>query len=357
MAIPAQQARELFTKKLISVYEEVPAPKMFLKNFFRTSVSETKEISVEVFRSNEKIAVDISRGASSNRNKMSKSTERIILPPYYDESTDVTDIEAYDAIAGRGGTPANVGRFIAAVAPKVRMLRDTITRAYELQASQALFDGIVQLKANTNIDYKRKAGSKVDKTASGYWVPANATVDPRKDLEAGCNFIRQNSRYQGGVYNAIMGSQAFAAMTTMPIFKDDANFRRVDYVNITGPLRNAENGIYHGTISAGGYQVNLWTYDEVYDDGSGNIVRYVPDNKVTLIPDNASFDFGFGGTPAVFNTGNAQLPQMIQPVRGEYNIYDIVDPYGMAHNFGVRSAGVAILTAVDQVYTVQVLAS
>lgn len=356
MAIPAQQARSIFTKELIRIYDQVPTPSMFLKNFFTTHTTESKEVSVEVFRGTEKVAVDIMRGSRGNRNAVSKSTERIYKPPYFDEEENATSISGYDELAGKSGTNAGLGRFIAGMAPKLQMLRDKITRAYELQASQALFDGIIQLNSGDNIDYKRKAGSLVDKDVSDYWVASNTTVSPLDDLEAGCQFIRKNGKYSGGVFNAVMGTEAFNAMLTMPLFKEKADFRRVNIVDINGPLRNSEGGNYHGTVNAGAYTVNIWTYDEYYNDPStGTLTAYVPTNKVLLLPNTPSFDFAFAGTPYVFETGNPAMPQVVRSERGEYNLYDYVDQYGSAHIFGVRSAGVAILTAVDQVYTVQVL--
>lgn len=356
MAIPAQQARSIFTKELVRIYDQVPAPTMFLKNFFRTSTTDAKEVSVEVFRGTEKVAVDIMRGSRGNRNAVSKSTERIYKPPYYDEPVDATSIDAYDDLAGKANTTAGLGRFIAGMAPKLQMLRDKISRAYELQASQAFFDGIIQLNSGDNIDYKRKAGSLVDKGGSGYWVPANSTVSPLDDLQAGCQFIRKNGKYSGGVFNAVMGTEAFNAMLAMPLFKEKADFRRVNIVDINGPLKNNEGGNLHGTVNAGSYTVNIWTYDEYYNDPStGTLTPYVPANKVLILPNTPSFDFAFAGTPYVFDTGNAAVPQIVRTERGEYNPYEYVDQYESAHIFGVRSAGVAILTAVDQVYTVQVL--
>jgi len=98
--IAITDARNLFTKKLVAVYLEQPRVFGFLRSFFKTDESDTKEVSIEVQRGTEKEAVDVMRGTEGNRNNMSKSTEKIFVPPYFREYFDATELDLYDRMFG-----------------------------------------------------------------------------------------------------------------------------------------------------------------------------------------------------------------------------------------------------------------
>ena len=102
MNISTTDARALFTKMLVDVYRERTTPTSFLRSFFKVKEGRTKEVSIEVQRGTEMIAVDVERGTEGNRNKFSKSTEKIFVPPYYREYFDATDLDLYDRMFGTG---------------------------------------------------------------------------------------------------------------------------------------------------------------------------------------------------------------------------------------------------------------
>lgn len=356
-----QQAKQLYTKKLIRVYTDQVRPLSLLRSFFRVTETDARQVSVEVQRGTEKVAVDVLRGTNGNRNQISRSTERIVEPPLYDEFLDATSLDTYDEFFGTSqGTPAakTAAQFISSAASKLALIRNKIDRAYELQCSQALVDGIVQLKNGDNIDYKRKAASLVDLGAGSYWSTANAsTADPFADMKNAANFLRNTGKARGGTFNVIMGGNAYDAFLAMEKVRAEGDIRRFDLINIKGPERNAVGGELHGVFSAGAYNFRIWTYPEVYQDTGGTQVDYIPQNKVIVLPEMTNFDLGFGATPQVMDlpTGSA-FNSAVRQKKGAFTMYDYVDRRKATHTMGVRSAGIAILTAVDQVYTVQVLA-
>jgi len=356
-----QQAKQLYTQALVAVYTDQTAPLSFLRSFFKDSTSDTKLVSVEVQRGTEKVAIDVVRGTNGNRNSISRSTERIIEPPMYDEFLDATSLDAYDNYFGAGAstpTASTAARFLNSAGSKLALIRNKIERAYELQASQALFDGIVQLKNGDNIDYKRKAGSLVDLGAGSYWSAANAaTADPLADFKNAGDFLRNVGKMRGGVLNVVLGGDAYAAMLQMDKFKETSDLRRIDLVDITGPVQNSVGGVLHGEVSAGNYKVRLWTYPEVYTDANGDQQDYVPQNKFLALPEMTNFNLAYAATPVVMDLPtNSAFNSAVRQKKGKYNMYDYVDKRKATHNMGLRSAGIAILTAVDQVYTAQVLA-
>jgi hypothetical protein len=346
--ISTTDARGLFTKKLIDVYKERTAPTAFLRSFFTVKEEVTKELSIEVQRGTEKIAVDVERGTEGNRNQFTRSTEKIFIPPFYREYFDATQLSLYDRLFGSEAIDAGIfNAFLEQVADKLRMLQDKIERSYELQCSQVLETGIVTLNAATNIDFKRKTASKVDLGAGNYWAAAN--VDPSTSIEAGCNFLRQVGKAQGGTYNMIMGSSALVDLISNEKIQKRADIKNFSLDSVLAPQRNSVGASLHGQISAGSYRVNLWAYPEFYDNTSGVSTPYVNPKKAILLPEAPKFVLGFAAVP--------QLVTELGARKGAYIISDYKDERNASHIFDIKSAGVAIPTAVDQIYTMQVVAS
>ena len=145
-------------------------------------------------------------------------------------------------------------------------------------------------------------------------------------------------------------------MKEMPLFKDVANLRRVEQVIMAKGAQTAVGGVPQGIVTSGAFTFSLWTYPETYDE-AGTATNYVPDNKVALMPERPAFTLAYAGLPHVFDMPKGSVvPQAFKTVKGAYQMYSNVDTNRMTHQFGVRSRGVAVLTGVDQVYTLQVLA-
>lgn len=350
MNISTTDARALFTKMLIDVYKERTTPTSFLRSFFPAKESPTKELAIEVQRGTEKIAVDVMRGTEGNRNSFSLSTEKIFVPPYYREYFDATEIDLYDRLFGSGDIAANIfSAFVDRVADKLRMLQDKIERSYELQCAQVIQTGIVELANGINIDFKRKAASMVDLNGTtGYWSVANH--DLYVDLETGGNFMRQKGKSTGGTFNTIMGSSAFTTMLKNSVFIQRQNLFNMALDMVAPPQRNSVGAAFHGELTAGSYKFRVWTYPEFYDNASNVSTPYIDPTNVILLPENPRFVLGFGAVPRLLKDG-------APAVQGQYIFGEYMDERNTAHIMDIKSAGVAIPVAVDQIYTMKVVAS
>jgi len=350
MNISTTDARGLFTKTLIAVYKERTAPMSFLRSFFKVSESSTKQISIEVQRGTEKIAVDVARGTEGNRNSFSLSTEKIFVPPYYREYFDATELDLYDRLFGSTEIDAGVfSQFLESVAEKLMMLQDKIERAYERQCAQVFETGIVTLKNGTNIDFKRKAASLVDLgSGPGYWTVSGHDV--YKDFENAGDFLRRTGKSQGAVLNAILGSEAWNEFLKNSEVRTRNDIKNISLDSIHAPQRNSVGATLHGQISAGSYLVNLWSYNEVYNDPDTNVITpYINGKKVIVLPENPNFKLAFAAVPRLIKAG--------QPVvKGAYIIGEYQDDRNVAHIMDIKSAGVAVPVGVDQIYTMQVKA-
>lgn len=348
MNISTTDARPLFTKMLVDVYKERPQVTGFLRSFFMDKIESTKELSIEVQRGTEKIAVDVIRGSIGNRNTFGKSSEKVFIPPFHREYFDATELSLYDTLFGSTSIDDGVfTAFLEQVAEKMGMLQDKIERAHELQCAQVLLTGVVQLVNGTNIDYKRKAASLVGNTAGNTWL--TDTVDPNASLKAGAEFIRTKGKGQGSVYNVILGSTALDHYLGNAIVQSRADIRNFSLDDIREPQRNSVGGVLHGQVSAGAYKFRLWSYPEYYDTKTVENVPYIDPKSIVILPEAPRFKMGFAAVPQLVTNG-------ISARKGKFIFGDYVDERQSTHDFDVKSAGLAIPVAIDQIYTEKVVA-
>lgn len=348
--IATTDARGLFTKTLIDVYRERAVPTAFLRSFFPTDESVTKEISIEVQRGTEKVAVDVVRGTEGNRNTFTKSTEKIFIPPLYREFFNAaTELSLYDRAFGSSQTDSGLFAALAQEgAEKLMSLKDKIERAYEKQCSEVFETGIVTLRNGINIDFKRKAASVVDLNASsGYWT--TGSNNPYTAFQTACEFIRQKGKSQGGTFNAIFGTQAWNALLANTTFKDRQDLISLQLDSVRPPQRDSVGAVLHGTITAGSYKINCWTYPEFYDNADSVSTAYVNEKKVIVLPENPRFKLSFAAVPQLLEEGQP-------PKKGAYLIGEYRDPRKVAHDIDIQSAGVALPVAVDQIFTMKAIA-
>lgn len=347
--ISTRDAQGLFTKYLVDIYKERPQTTSFLRSFFPAKVTNTLEVSIEVQRGTEKVAVDVTRGTDGNRNSISKSTEKIFIPPYYREYFDMTQLDLYNRLWNSTMIDAGMfDQYTEQVADHVAMIQAKVDRAYELQCAQVLQTGIVQLTAGTNIDFKRKAASLVDLGSGNYW--SGSAVDPATTFINAGDFLRKVGKAQGGTFNVIMSQTAFNAFVNNTQVQTRAWIRNFHLDNIVTPQRDSVGATFMGEYAAGSYKFLLWTYAEFYEDANGNLTPYVTDGLVTFLPTVTHFRMAFAAVPRLMGAGGTMN------VPGQYILDQYVEPRQTAHIMDLKSAGVAIPTAVDQIYTARVLA-
>lgn len=353
--ISLAQARQIFTQELSSYYREINVPKSFLRSFFTDKEKSSKLVSIEVRRGTEKVAVDVQRGTEGNRNTFSKSSMKVFEPPYYREYFDMTDLDFYDAMVSNNGTVsvATFNEWLGEAADNVMELQFKIERAYELQCKQVLETGVVTTKDGDNIDFKRKAASLVANGAGNTW--ATSTVDPIASLKAGAEFLRTKGKASGGVFNVIMGSTALSNFLNNEIIQKRSDIRHFSLDSVRAPQRNALGAALHGEVSAGAWMIRVWSYPEYYDTSSSDNNPYVDPKKIIMLPEAPKFDMTFAAVPKLMGD-NSDEGAGLAGQRGAYMISEYLDKRKTAHIIDVKSAGLAIPVAVDQIYTEQVVA-
>lgn len=356
--IPIVQARELYTNDLIDVYKSRPKPTGFLRALGKEKESSTKYVSIEVSRAYEAIAVSVERGSEGNRNKMAASSSKTFEPPYFREYYDITELSHYDAMYSGNYASISSGSysdFIDEGADQMGLLQDKIDRAYEKQFADFLQTGTIDLigvEESVLIDYKRKASSMVALTSGNTW----ADVDPVISLQTGCVFLRTVGKSTDATFMCIMDDLSLMALINSTQVQNRGKIFNYALDLLSMPIRQASGYTIHGAISVGSWTVVLATYPQYYDAPvyTGSVITsmvstpYINPKTAILIPMNPEFLMSFAAVPQLIGPG-------MQPAKGKYLFGNYVDPRLSKHVFDVKSAGVAIPKAVDQIYTIQTL--
>jgi hypothetical protein len=354
MPITLNQHRAGITQTLIDTFSDSKEPKQGLQAFFPTKTTSTKLVSIEVERNSLKVAVDVQRCTDPNRNTFSKSTEKIFQPPYFNESFDFTACERYDVTFGSGNPPTKVdaGMLIRDAQGKIKSIKDMITRSTEIQRASALQYGVVFTKNGDNIDYRRRAGSMVVLAGANKWdVPA--TSNPLADLKTGMKFIRSKGKSGASTINAIFGDNAFENLLVSESLTKQAAWLKINRFEINMPQFDEVSGmVFQGQLATGDYKVNVWTYNETYEDPADGVEKpYIEENNVVLVANDFKGWTAFAGVPAIM--GDNASGQYVAPMEGEFYVRDIIDQVKMAWNFIVSSAPLAVVVSVDRVYTIK----
>lgn len=352
--ITLNQHRAMVTQTLIATFTDEQAPKEGLAAFFPSKTTATKLISIEVERNGQKVATDVQRCTDPNRNTFSRSTEKIFEPPYFNESFDFTACERYDVTFGKGNSPTVIDAqiLIRSAQSKVQSLKNMIIRAIEIQRAQVLQYGVVTLKNGDSIDFKRKAASMVTLAGVNKW-DAPATSKPLADLKLGMTFLRQKGRSGASTVNAVFGDVAFENLLISESITAQAEWTKINRFEINMPqFDNVSGMVFHGQLSTGDYKVNVWTYNETYEDPNDNVEKsYIEANNVVLIANDFKGFTAYAGVPAIL--GNMVTGQYVAPIEGEFYVRDIIDQVRMAWNFIISSAPLVVPVSVDRMYTIK----
>jgi len=338
-------------------------PTMFLSSMFQSpdsNKSDTIKIVFDIKRDDEDLAVDVIRGTGGRGNASKRFTTKEYEPPVYDEFSNVNENERLSRLFGRTEFDQNtMADIVAAITDDQVRLQEKINRAIEKQASDAFFLGQVPLINSDTIDFKQKVSHQI--TPPIAW--SNSSGVPIDNLSGGSKLNRKDGKTE--TTDAIFGESALRLLFNNNQFKEEADFRRVDRVNIAPPMMNAEGANYHGNLSLDDYVINIWTYPQYYKvpvgfglPNEGELVPYIPTDKVWLGNSQTRFDLVFAGIeklvttdPRLESIGLSHIPQII---RGDFHTYGAVDFFGQNAKYGVKSAPLCIPTNIDSfcVFTV-----
>jgi len=126
---------------------------------------------------------------------------------------------------------------------------------------------------------------------------ASGGGDPIGDIETHCDLIRKNGRVR--VDNIILGSAALTGFLQNERVIAELNNRRIDRGNLAFEPVQMNGFARLGIYNFNGVLVNLWTYDEYYQDGSENPVDFIEPNYVVFFASQGIYDRYYAGVDVV----------------------------------------------------------
>lgn len=361
--IPSQQALPIFTEMLAAKYDEFKRITVndFGRSFFAPDILKTRYIKTDTRRGSEKVALDVLLGHQGIRTQIAKSTTKDYDPFNFKYYFDATQLEIYWRMFPSSSWNTNDMREAAdAIGQEVLINKQLIERAYELMCWQLFLTGTLTSYKNpsnpTTVSFHRKSASMVDLGSGEYWDTNASSADPFADMGAGGDFLRQTGLVQDFELTVIMGSAAYAAFINTDAYKNRALALRNLDNDFVKSSRKANGQVYHGNFSVGSYRVNVFTYNQFYEDPTGvsaTKLSYMDSKKVVILPsvfDATDFKHFFIATPQLTYPGQNTLSL----VAADYAYWEYLDLLAKAHLFYVESAGMPVPVAIDRMYTMTV---
>lgn len=289
------------TRQLLGVMRDtsIDAPSsFFLDNFFPGTLQSTREeILFEKITGRRKVAPFVRPTSVGQPTFTRKGSKVNAFRPAYVKPKDV--IRPSDQLTRQPGdlftdTPRTPeANFNAEVAEVAAYHRALIERRWEVMAAKATINGEIDIEYEdgsvVNVDFDRDPNHTVLKN-SNYWTTG---YDILGDIQLWAD--RMTAAEFGGIpTDLIVAPDVWAVMRANTVLKDqmDLNFRGGD-VDIKRGLvfaPNRESRIrFVGTLGEG---LNVWVYNDYYQDDNGNPVSILPAKEILLI------DRSFGGVKA-----------------------------------------------------------
>lgn len=361
MAISIIEHTPLMTSKVVGAFKEIIPVAEGFSSWFPRETTPSFFVDVRVKRGSRKIAVDVQRFTEGQTTKMTKMTENKYVPPYYELEYYFNRDEIYMRALEFGSLNSpNGNRMIAQNAlDNLVEQRNMIERAIRKQQAEVLQTGIITLVNGDNIDFRRKAASIVDVTSGGgaYW--SNTTTSkPLDDLAKGGKFLRNVGTATGNVLNYVGRSETIAALMATDQFKSFADFRHIDRMNIGMPeFTDATGFTFNGQFAAGDFRINLWSYDEIYEDENGADVYYLNTGIVVLLPVNFQGKTVFGAIPGLTTSSiGGATTKVPAAIEADFLIRPFYDDKTISSGIKMSSAPIVLPITIDRIYTLKVLA-
>lgn len=351
ITISSALARQEFTKALVKNFRQQTSVPHFLKSFFPSVQKNSDTLSWSTMGLREFKAATTERGGVGNRNTFSRSTENIVLPPYYREYADISKFDAYKLLYNGGSDSVESGPIadlVVEATEKMVEIRKKIERDWEYQCAQMLLTGAYTDNQGQLFDFSRVAGSLVTLSGGALWS-APTTAVPLDNLGAGARFLRNTGKTGATTFDVILGDGVLPYLLDSNQVKTRADIRRYEQVMINMPQANALGGVFQGEVTDGTFRFRLWSYPEVYESATDTYTYYVPAGKVLILPEKPAFEFQHAGIAKMDEKGNTTL------VKDQFVLSQYIDQRRTTNEWHIESTGLAVLKAKDQVYTLTVL--
>ena len=342
------------TRVMLRAMEEMKLASTFLRDTFfkNTTKSESEYVDIDIYKGKRKISVYVSPYSQGKVRTRDGYETKTYKPPYIKEKRTTTAADLLKRSIGENiysSTPPSQ-KASEQLAKDLLEMDTCITRAEELQAAQALFQGKVILQKqkddgsfmNEEINYSPSDTHKITLTGNDLWSDRNNS-DPLVKLRSLRRMLIQDSGVNPDIL--IMSSDVIDAFLTHPVIKGTGGLSpiKVQLGQISPQL--LPNGVtYWGFLQD--IACDIYSYDEWYLDPVDNTEKaMVPAKKIFMGSTKARMDKLYGCIKDL---------SALYPVDRFPKSWEEEDP--SARFLLMQSAPLLVPTQIDSFLTAQVLA-
>lgn len=285
------------THTLAKLMRHTEEPSNFwLNRYFGSTITfDTEFIDFERIVSGRRLAPFVSPMAkgviqADRGSEMIRFKPGYVKPKHALDPTKVIKRRAGEMI---GGSSSPGARHDAILMEYLQDHHDTIARRLEWMAAKAIMNGQVVVEGDNypsqTVDFNRDAGNTVVKTLGNYWGESGVSI--KDDLNSWINTIRR-AKFSGPVTDLIVPPEVYAVMVEDTEMKDlmDNNYR--------GSKDEMNRSILDGSLvqyvgKFGGF-LNIFVYQDWYEDDAGNVVEFMANNEIVLAGANVQGVRTFG---------------------------------------------------------------
>jgi hypothetical protein len=309
---------------LLSAVKTIPPLATFFRDFLfkETQQSQTLQVAIDEIVGNRRLAPFVASSAVAPNVERTAFSSRIYRPPLVKAKKNLQALDALSRLPGElpfttGGAFDIQQRAMELLGWELQDLSDRISRREEWMLSQLLDTGSISISGdgiNETVDYEMPAGHKITLTGNDLFSSANS--DPIALFTAWQRLVQKDGK-MGPADFAIMGRDVRDAFLAHPKISPNAtsvlNTLRVD-LGVINPNSLPNGAEFLGTLKGLG-GLNLYAYNEYYEDDNGNIQDMMPADKIYIGFSRARNIFAYGAIQDVqspTSAGNAsRLPKGI----------------------------------------------
>jgi hypothetical protein len=342
------------TRVMLKALEQMKLSSTFLRDTFfkNTTKSESENVDIDIYKGKRKISVYVSPYSQGKVRARDGYETKTYKPPYIKEKRTTTASDFFKRSIGENiySETSPSQKASEQLAKDLLEMDSCITRAEELQAAQALFQGKVILKkqkddgtfVNEEIDYLQADTHKITLTGNDLWSD-KTNSQPLAKLRGLRRLLIQDSGVSPDVL--IFSSEAIDAFLAHPDIKGIGGLSpiKVQLGQINPQL--LPNGVtYWGYLQD--IACDIYSYDEWYLDPSDNTEKaMVPAKKIFMGSTKARMDKLYGCIKDL---------SAMYPVARFPKSWEEEDP--SARFLLMQSAPLLVPTQIDSFLSAQVLA-
>ncbi len=272
------------THTLQGVIRTLPPPSNFWLNLcFPVSIPFDDEyIDFDVIDRGRRLAPFVAPTAQGKPLLQKGYSTRRFRPAYIKPKDSVDPRRLFKRRAGEAytGTMTPQARRNAIVADILQTHRDAHERRQEWMAASAIINDLVEVSGpdypTQVISFGRHPSQTITLTGTAQW--SDPSANPVKNLDAWIGQVQQRSSY--APTRVVMGTDAWDVFRDNPVVEKKLDTRRGSETRLETAVGTGEVVQYKGTLGA---SLEVWTYNDIYEDDEGNVVPFMDPKKIVLL--------------------------------------------------------------------------